>query len=132
MDPKEEAIRALYAARAENAHERVRPLLADDVIWHEPGEENYSGDYRGPDDVIGLLDKLLDVTQGTFVLDPVGFLITEDHAAVQIRWSAGRDERHVQGNELAVYRFRDGKIAEVWFHPDGYDPAVLRDVFSYS
>jgi uncharacterized protein len=132
LDPKEEAIRALYAARAERAHERLRPLLAEDVVWHEPGEEDYSGEYRGPDEVIGLLDQLLRVTQGTFVLEPVEFMSTDDHLAVKIRWSARRGDRQVDGKEVAVYRFRDDRIAEVWFHPDGYDPAALRDVFSYS
>jgi uncharacterized protein len=131
LDPKEEAIRALYAARAERAHERLRPLLAEDVVWHEPGEEDYSGEYRGPDEVIGLLDQLLRVTQGTFVLEPVEFMSTDDHLAVKIR-SARRGDRQVDGKEVAVYRFRDDRIAEVWFHPDGYDPAALRDVFSYS
>jgi uncharacterized protein len=132
LDSKEEAIRALYAARAERTHERVRPLLAEDVLWHEPGDEDYSGEYHGPNEVIGLLDQLLGVTQGTFVLEPVEFMATDDHLAVKIRWSARRGDRQVEGNELAVYRFRDGHIAEVWFHPDGYDPEALRDVFSYS
>jgi uncharacterized protein len=132
LDPKETAIRALYAARADREHERVRPLLGDDVVWHEPGDEDYSGDYRGPDEVVALLDKLLAVTEGSFTLEPVAFLGTDDHLAAKIRWSAERGARRVQGAELAVYRLEGGKIAEVWFHPDGYDPAALTDVFSYS
>jgi uncharacterized protein len=132
VDPKETAIRALYAARADREHDRVRPLLGDDTVWHEPREEDYSGDYRGPDAVIELLDRLLEITEGSFALEPVEFLTTDDHLAAKIRWSAERDGRRVDGAELAVYRFDAGKIAEVWFHPDGYDPAALRIVFSYS
>jgi uncharacterized protein len=132
LDPKEEAIRALYAARRDREHARVRPLLDDDVVWHEPGDEDYSGDYRGADEVLSLLDRLLEVTEGTFVLEPVEYLSTADHVAVKISWAAERDGRRVQGEELAVYRFRGGKVAEVWFHPDGFDPAALRDVFSSS
>ena len=43
-----------------------------------------------------------------------------------VRWSADRDGRRVEGNDIAVYRFRDGKIAQVWFYDDGYD----EDAFS--
>jgi hypothetical protein len=31
----------------------------------------------------------------------------------------------------AVYRFRDGKIAQVWFHDDGYDPEAFSAVFRF-
>lgn len=47
-----------------------------------------------------------------------------------IRWSARRGETHVSGNEIAVYRIAAGKIAEAWFHVDGYDPQALSEVFS--
>ena len=47
MEPKERVVRELYEARARRDWSAVRPLLAEDVVWHEPGDEDYSGDYRG-------------------------------------------------------------------------------------
>jgi ketosteroid isomerase-like protein len=131
VDANERAIRELYDARARWDWDAVRALLAEDVAWHEPGEEDYSGDYRGRAEVIALLGKLLAVTQGTFELTPEAFLTTEAHAAVLVRWSAERDGTRAEGQEIAVYRFREGAIAEVWFHPDGYDPEALSAVFGY-
>jgi ketosteroid isomerase-like protein len=131
MDGKERAIRDLYEARARRDWDAVRALLADDIVWHEPGEEDYSGDYRGRDDVIELLERLVAVTEGTFQLVPESFLNAADHSAVLVRWWAEREGRRSEGNEIAVYRFRNGEIAEVWFHPDGYDEQALSAVFAY-
>ena len=88
MDFKEQAIRELYDARARRDWDAARMLLADEVGWHEPGEE--------------------------------------DHC-----WSAERDGMRSEGNEIAVYRFRDSKIAQVWFHVDGFDPEAFSAVFRY-
>jgi ketosteroid isomerase-like protein len=131
VDSKERLVRDLYAARARGDSEAVRALLAPDVIWHEPGGEDYSGDYRGPNEVSALLEKLLDVTGGSFTLGPDGFLATADHVAARIRWSAERDGMRIEGSEIAVYRVADGSIAEAWFYPDGFDPDALTAVFSY-
>jgi ketosteroid isomerase-like protein len=48
-----------------------------------------------------------------------------------VRWWAEREGRRSDGNEIAVFRLRDGRIAEAWFHPDGYEPDALSAVFAY-
>ena len=131
MDAKERAIRQLYEARARRDWDTVRSLLAEEVVWHEPGEEDYSGDHRGRDAVLGLLQRLYEVTGDTFRLEPESFLCTADHAAALVRWRAERGELRVDGSEVAVYRFEGTAVAEVWFHPDGYDPEALSAVFSF-
>jgi hypothetical protein len=52
MDQKDWVIRELAAARGRGDFEQVRSLLADEIVWHEPGEADYSGDHRNADDVI--------------------------------------------------------------------------------
>jgi ketosteroid isomerase-like protein len=131
MDNKEQVIRDLYAARARRDWRVVRALLADEVGWHEPGEEDHSGDYRGRDEVVALLQKLVDVTEGTFQLEPVAFLNSAEHSAVLVRWAAERDGLQSKGNEIAVYRFADGKVAQVWFYVDGYEPNAFSVVFAF-
>ena len=130
MDPKEQAVRNLYEARARRDWDAVRALLADEAVW-QPGEEDYSGDYRGRDEIVGLLEKLVSVTEGTFQLVPETFLNSAEHSAALVRWTAERDGRRSEGNDIAVYRFTEGEIAEVWFHPDGYEPDALSAVFGY-
>jgi ketosteroid isomerase-like protein len=131
MDPKEQAIRAFYEARARRDWGTVRELLAEKVGWHEPGDEDHSGHYRGRDEVVALLEKLVAVTENTFQLVAEAFLNSVDHSAVLVRWSAEREGRRSEANEIAVYRFRGDKIAQVWFYVDGYEPEAFSAVFRF-
>jgi len=131
VDPKEQALRALYDARVRRDWGGVAELLAEDLVWHEPGEEDYSADHHGRETVVTLLQKLVEVTEDTFQLVPEAFLNSVDYSAVFLHWWAERDGRRSEGNEIAVYRFAGGEIAEVWFYPDGYEPGAFSAVFSY-
>jgi ketosteroid isomerase-like protein len=126
----EGVVRAFYEARSRRDNAAIRELLDPDVRWHEPGEEDYSGSHRGRETVVALLEDLLRVTEGTFTLEATGFLSTAEHVVAKIRWSAERGTTYVEGNEIAVYRIADGRIAEARFHVDGYDPRALSAVFS--
>jgi hypothetical protein len=132
MDAKERVIRELYDARSRRAWGVVGSLLADTVGWHEPGEEDHSGSFRGRDEVVALLEKLVAVTDGSFQLVPEAFLNLSEHSAVAVRWSAERRRRRSEGREIAVYRIEDGKIAEVWFYNEPSDPDAFSAVFAFS
>ena len=131
VEDKTQLIRDFYAARARRDWAAVRGLLANDVVWHEAGDEVYSGDHHGRDEVTALLQQLVEVTDGSFQLEPVDVIATAEHVATNARWSAERSGTRVEGNDLAVYRIADGRIAGAWFFPDGFDPDALTEVFSF-
>ncbi len=132
MDVKEQLVRDFYAARARRDWAAVREMLTEDVAWHELGpEQDYSGDHRGREQVAALLEELVRVTGGTFSLEPKDFIATSEHVATNVRWDAERGGTRVEGNDLAVFRIAEGKIAEAWFFPDGFDPDALTGVFSF-
>jgi ketosteroid isomerase-like protein len=128
VDPNERAIRDLYHARAQRDWDAVEAMLAEDIVWHEQSEEDYSGDYRGRREVVELLQKLVAVTGGAFQLVPEAFLNSVEHSAVLVRWSTERTGTGSEGQEIVVYRLRAGDIAEAWFHPDGCEPEALSAV----
>ena len=97
MERNEQAIREIYATRARRDWAAVRSLLADEVGYHEPGEEDHSGDYRGRDEVVALLEQLVEVSEGTFQLEPEAFLNLQEHSTVRVRWWAERDGRRSEG-----------------------------------
>lgn len=131
MDANERLIRDLYEARTRRDWEAVGALLADEVGYHEPGEEDHSGDFRGRDEVVALLQRLVTVTEGSFQLVPEAFLNLKEHSAVRVRWWAEREGRRSEGYEIAVYRFRDDKIAEVWFYNEPGDASAFSAVFAF-
>jgi ketosteroid isomerase-like protein len=132
VDAKERVIRDLYGARARRDWEAVGALLADKVGWHEPGEEDHSGDFRGRDEVVALLQKLAEVTEGTFQLEPEEFLNLREHSAVRVKWWAERSGMRSDGYEIAVYRVDDGKIAQVWFYNEPSDAEPFSAVFAFN
>jgi ketosteroid isomerase-like protein len=129
MDQKDRVIRELAAARRRGDFEEVRSLLADEIVWYEPGDADYSGDHRMADDVIALMKKL--AATANLTLEPQEVLSTDEHAVARTRWWAERDGTRVEGNEIGVYRFDRDKIAEVWFWYDGYDQRAHDFVFSF-
>jgi uncharacterized protein len=131
MHANERLIRDLYDARARRDWDAVGAVLADEVGWHEPGEEDHSGDFRGRDEVVSLLRRFVDVTEGTFQLEPDGFLNLSEHSAVDVQWWADRRGRRSEGREIAVYYVRDGAIAEVWFFNEPSDAEAFSAVFAF-
>ena len=105
-------------------------LLAEDIVWHEPGRFDYSGDHRGREAVLDLLARLRAATGGTFRLEARDAVATGEHVAVTVHWAAERDDHRDEGQELAVYRVRDGRVAEAWFFPEFPDPTHHAAVFS--
>jgi ketosteroid isomerase-like protein len=133
MESNERIVRDFYAARARRDWDAVRELLAEKVVWRETdGSPDYSGDHHDGDHVAELLAKFVEITDGTFELEPREFVSTADHVAASVRWRADRGGVHVEGNDLAVFRIVDRRIAEAWFFQDGYDPQALEQVFSFA
>ena len=58
-----------YAAFAKGDFETLNRLFAEDLLWHEPGHNQLSGDHRGRDAVYAHFGKLAEVLQGTFEMD---------------------------------------------------------------
>lgn len=118
-------VRELYEAREQADLDRVRALLAEDVVWHEPdvGTKN-TGDLRGPEEVISMLTSARERSGGTFRLVPREVVANGEHAVAMVDWSAemnGESGESLEGKEVAVYRIREGKIVEVSFHQDDQD-----------
>src|SRR3712207_9052514 len=62
----ETMLRDLYAAAAEGDVEWLRLLIHPDILWHVPGRNALTGEYKGIDEVLGLFGRLASLTDGTF------------------------------------------------------------------
>lgn len=125
MHPNEQVVRELYAARERGDLDRVRELLAPDIRWHEPYE--YFGDIEGREHVLETLRESVEATGGTFRINLHDVLANDEHAVALVQWSARRDARAMQGQEIAVYHVRDGVVQEVWFTAN--DPGSVDEFF---
>ena len=93
----------------------VASLIADDVVWHVPGDHPLAGDLEGRDRVLQWLASLR----------PLGFTLREhdvfgddDHVCALSLMGARRDGLEVETRVVSIFHFRDGQQTERWFYPD--------------
>lgn len=102
-------------------------LFADDLVWHQPGANRFSGTKHGGGAVGEMIGAMTSVSNGTFALAPNGAPMTNgDLAAIPIRFSGKRDGAEMDMDGVDLLRVEGGKVAEVWlFSAD----QVAEDVF---
>lgn len=112
-------VRAFYDTRSRGDLDAVRKMLDEDVLWREPEVGNeHTGDLRGVDAMLGMIREAGWLTGGTFELRVSEAVAHGEQVAAFIDWSATRDGRTLEGKEIAIYRIRDDKIVEAYFHQD--------------
>lgn len=122
-------IRRFYDARARGDRPAVRAMLADDVRWHDPYPPPHGGDLVGAETVLAeIVEAAGLITGGTTRLTLQSVAADGVLVVALVRWSATLDGRTMDGQEAAVFRVVDGRIAEAWFHPA--DPAASDAFFS--
>jgi ketosteroid isomerase-like protein len=113
--------RTADAFRARDS-EALAQLIADDVIWHVPGDTPLAGEIHGLDALFRWFERLDQVTKGTFMLLEHDVLANDDHVVALSDMWAEIDGLRVSVNVVSVMHFRDGRQLERWFHPS--DPAA--------
>ncbi|MEV6239088.1 nuclear transport factor 2 family protein [Lentzea sp. NPDC051838] len=100
----------------------VAAQFAEDVVWHQPGSNRFSGSHRGADAVGALIGGMMSVSEGTFSLRRnAPLMLNGDVVAAPVAWTARRSGASMDGVGVDVMRVADGKVAEVWLYTA--DPA---------
>jgi ketosteroid isomerase-like protein len=90
-------------------------LLADDVVWHWPGRSSVSGDYRGREEVLGLIRGFHELTRNTLRVEPLDILEGRDYLMSFTRATADSGDRHIDAVMADAMRFNaDGRVEEFW------------------
>jgi uncharacterized protein len=88
-------------------------VMAQDVVWHEPGRSSLAGDYKGPEEVLGFLRELKTRSDGTFTTEVLDVLSEPERAVVLQRESAARNDKTLDVIAAVEFEFHRGKITEV-------------------
>ncbi|MEO1266136.1 MAG: nuclear transport factor 2 family protein [Pseudomonadota bacterium] len=95
-------------------------LFTEDVVWHfvNPEAPDLAGAYVGRHGLKGFFDKLAVRTGGTFKVKVIEARAVGDEFAVAHTCnSMTLDGETFEVDVVLVWRFRDGRIAEVWDIP---------------
>lgn len=89
-------------------------LFSPDVVWHQPGAHQFSGDHTGVEGVGALLGGMMATSEGTFQLVVSGdAMVNGDMVAVPVRFSGQRTDASMDMSGIDLLTVRDGKIVEV-------------------
>ncbi|HET6707644.1 nuclear transport factor 2 family protein [Amycolatopsis sp.] len=93
----------------------VAAMFADDIRWHQPGGNRFSGTHDGSAAVGALLAGMTTVSDGSFELTLTGPLMANGAlVAAPVHFAAKRDGAVMDQDGVDVLRVEDGRIAEVW------------------
>ncbi|MEU3931152.1 nuclear transport factor 2 family protein [Streptomyces sp. NPDC029044] len=93
----------------------VAGLFADDIVWHQPGNNAVSGTYSGGAAVGEMLAAQMTATEGTFELQLTGApMVNGALVVIPIHFSAQGADSEMSMDGIDVLRVEGDKIAEVW------------------
>ena len=122
-------VRRGYQAFAEADTQWMNAHLSDDIVWHVPGRNPLSGDYRGKNEVLGFFALTMKVTGATFRIELHDVVGNDDHVvAIGTQFAQGPEGEFFEGRFAQVFHIRNEKATEVWTHPE--DSAAADDFFS--
>ena len=110
-------LRALYEAFGRGDLAEVESLFSPDAIFHQPGRNPTSGDYKGVSEILRLLRSLAERSGGTFRGTVHDILGSDDHAIGLLRVTAARKDRPLDMPVVHVVHVTNGRITEIWAHP---------------
>ncbi|MFG3408864.1 nuclear transport factor 2 family protein [Streptomyces sp. NPDC048142] len=115
--------RSYFRAIRSGDLETVGKLLHDDVVWHQPGANQFSGVREGRDAVFQMLGGMMEASQGSFAIDEVRTLMGNgDLVAATIHFAGRHDQGSMAMDGVDLLRIKDGSIVEVWLFSG--DPAA--------
>jgi len=118
-----------YQAFAEGDVQWLNDHLSDGVVWHVPGRNPLSGDYRGKSEVLAFFARTIEMTGGTFRIELHDIVGNDDHVVgIGTQFAQGPGGEYFEGRFTQVFHIKNDKATEVWTHPEDSD--AVDDFFS--
>ena len=112
-ESKEDIIRRGYKAFGEGDMETLGSLYTTDVVQHQAGSNQTSGEYKGVANVLGLYGQLSDLSGGTFAVD-LKSVKTDGDKVVTVHHTKGeREGRTLDADESIEFTFSGDKISRL-------------------
>lgn len=89
-------------------------IISPDVIWHQPGSNQFSGTHRGMAAVGPMLGKMMEVSKGTFAITRADhYMANDDWVAIAIEFAGQANGIALRQPGVDLVRIAGGKIVEV-------------------
>ena len=107
-------INAYFHAVQTNDLAQLGALVAADVVWHQPGDNQFSGTHVGAATVFAMIGDMMKVSDGTFQIDQVKDVMANGTQVVAtINFSGQRPDHAMALTGIDVFSVSNGQITEV-------------------
>ena len=108
-------VRRYFDALAAKDFATVAGMFADDIVWHQPGGNRFSGTHRGSAAVNEMIGGMMTVSEGSFELVLTAAPMANGAlVAVPVHFTATRDGAAMAQDGVDLLRIEGGRIAEAW------------------
>jgi ketosteroid isomerase-like protein len=112
--PNITAINTMTKAIFENDRRTLDEVFTDDVVFHVCGPLAAPGDYQGVTGFLHSIGSIFEKTGGDVKIEQLCCLADGEWATEWEHAVLGRNGATLDVNNSFVYRFRNGRIAEMW------------------
>jgi len=109
-------VQKYFDSIAKGDFETLGSLLAEDVVWHQPGHSRLSKVYRSKSEVFSLFSQFMEISQGSFKISSVEKIMSNKNmVTVILNFCAKKTNgQYISMSGVDVMRVEDGKIKEVY------------------
>jgi ketosteroid isomerase-like protein len=109
-----ELVRRGYEAFIAGDIEWLNEHLHENVVWHVPGHNLTSGDYRGRENVLGFLARTVQIALPEFEMHDI--VASDEHvvALMTVRWRRNDNGETFEDRIGQVFHLDGGQVLEAW------------------
>lgn len=107
--------KAYIEAVQTNDQATLGSVISPDVVWHQPGNNRFSGTHRGMAVVGPMLGTMMEVSKGTFAITRADdFMANGDWVAITLEFAGQANGIQLKQPGVDLVRIEGGKIVELW------------------
>ena len=101
--------------------------FSPDARWHQPGNHRLSGTKNGLDEIGKMLGEMMEITNGSLVVNPTGDLMSNGNfVSFPVRFTGKNGEKTIDMNGVDLFEVVNEKIVQVWLFSEDQD---AEDIF---
>ena len=112
--PNAIAYRRTVDAFRDGDFDTIRSLIAEDVVWHVPGQHSMAGEIRGLDELVAWLGRVSEIG---FTIREHDVFGNDEHVCALSYIGARRPGVVIEIPVTSVFHYRAGRQVERWFYP---------------
>jgi len=112
--PNVATVNRMTQAVADQDPETLAEIFTEDLSFHLRGPAPQAGDHSGVEGFLEVMGYVFELTAGDIQLESKFCVGTDGWAAEWEHASLGRNGDRLESDNAFIYRFEQGRIAEMW------------------